>query len=115
MTPHFPAAQAAVPFAGGGHTLPQAPQFFASVPVLISQPSFVLLLQSAKPARHLSNTHWLLMHLLIAPGMLQFWQVHELLMQTRPLPQAMPQPPQFFTSVPVATSQPSAALLLQSL
>src|SRR4051812_18071609 len=58
-----------------GQTLAQAPQFLASVPVFTSQPSLTLLLQSAKPGRHLSNTHMFCTHLLIAPGMLQFWQV----------------------------------------
>src|SRR5438552_15277477 len=81
--------------------LPQAPQFFTSELVFTSQPSATLLLQSANPARHLSNTHMLLMHLLIAPGMLQFWQVQPPLMQVRPWGQTLPHAPQFFTSVPV--------------
>src|SRR4051812_22991512 len=98
-----------------GHFMPQAPQLFASLVVFTSQPSPRLLSQSANPTRHLSNTHWLFTHLLIAPGMLQAWQVQPPLMHTRPCGQTTPHAPQLFLSVPVATSQPSFPLLLQSL
>lgn len=49
VTAHSPATQAGDALALGGHAVPHAPQFMASVPVATSQPSAALALQSAKP------------------------------------------------------------------
>jgi hypothetical protein len=79
------------------HTVPQPPQLFGSVPVLISHPSVcLLLLQSAKPEVHVP-LQLPLPHVRVA--MLLFEHT-------------VPQPPQLFASVTVLISQPSVRLLL---
>jgi hypothetical protein len=63
---HPPIVQVPVPFANV-HTLPQRPQFIASVAVSTSQPSLRSLLQSLKPALQVMM-HMLLAHEAIAFG-----------------------------------------------
>src|SRR5262249_22454188 len=63
------------------------------------QPSIGFLLQSAKPNLHCPTPHW------------AFMQVAEALAGTG---QAMPQPPQFITSLAAFTSQPFPAMRSQS-
>src|SRR4051812_17071432 len=58
--------------------------------------------------------HWLFTHFDLALGMLHCWQVQLEFWQMRPCWQTLPQVPQFLASVPVATSQPSLAVALQS-
>jgi hypothetical protein len=50
--PHAPLLQTAVEFGPEGQTLPQPPQWFASVRMLVSQPLAGLPSQSAKPVGH---------------------------------------------------------------
>jgi hypothetical protein len=78
--------------------LPQPPQLFASLVVLISQPFPALLSQSAKPELHDEIEHVDPEHASVALFVLH----------------ALPQPPQLFLSVAVLTSQPFAPLPSQS-
>src|SRR5438309_1636105 len=93
----LPPLHAPVPFAIA-HTAPQLPQLFASLAMVVSQPSFGLPLQSAKPGLH-------------AP----IWQL-PLVHSGPPFlgEHTWPQPPQLAMSEAVFTSQPSFGLPLQS-
>jgi hypothetical protein len=78
--------------------LPQVPQLFASLVVLISQPLAGLPSQSMKPVLQDLMAQFDALHVGVA-----FAKLH-----------AVPQPPQLFTSLVVLISQPSEAVLLQS-
>lgn len=78
------------------HALPQPPQLFVSLVVLISQPLATLLSQFAYPALH-ATEHFEAAHVGVALFVLHAW----------------PHPPQFFGSVVMVVSQPFAALLSQ--
>src|SRR5689334_11817535 len=97
-TPHTPDAQPEVPFAIAGHTVPHAPQLFASLTTLTSQPFAADLSQSAKPD-------------LQAAAQVKFAQ---LAVAFAGIGHVFPQPPQFITSTAVADSQPSSARPSQS-
>jgi hypothetical protein len=75
-----------------GQTLPQAPQFWGLVAVLVSQPSAGLLLQSAKPA--LQATSWQVPPLQapVPLAKLHWWpQAPQLLTSVSRLTQVLPQ------------------------
>ena len=78
--------------------LPHVPQFALSTRPLISQPLAVLPSQLSQPALQPTKVQ--------AP---ETQATEELAME-----HALPQPPQLATSMPVSFSQPSAAMLLQS-
>src|SRR5262245_41244117 len=88
----------------------QPPQFLASPSVATSQPLTVLLSQLANPGRQESKVQTLLMHALLALGMLHCGQVQPPLAHTRFTGQTMPQPPQFLALAPVGVSQPFTLL-----
>jgi hypothetical protein len=95
--PQLPALQVAVPLVPL-HTVPQAPQLVTSVLMFFSQPFAIEPSQLAKPELQLAITH------------VPFEQAPTPLATLQLVPQA----PQLFTLVEVLTSQPSAALPLQS-
>src|SRR5262245_60586655 len=100
---HFPPTQnGVIP----PHAMPQAPQFLASLSMATSHPFMVLLSQLAYPGRQESKVHTLLMHALLALGMLHCGQVQPPLAHTRFTGQTMPQPPQFLLLAPVGVSHP---------
>jgi hypothetical protein len=96
-TSHAALTHSGVPL-GTAHATPQPPQFASSVSVLTSQPSAGLALQSSNPALQSAIAQ--------APAA----QLGVPLATAH----AVPQPPQFATSVFVFTSQPSTGLPLQS-
>src|SRR5579872_2211220 len=96
-TVHAPPLQPGVSFCTG-HERPHPPQLPGSVFVLTSQPSCGLPLQSPNPVLHIPTVHIPPPH---AGTSLNAGHV-------------LPHPPQFPGSAPVFTSQPSIALLLQS-
>src|SRR5436305_162413 len=69
--PHVELAQMALAFIGVGHTLPQPPQLFAFVAVVVSQPFVATPSQSEKPPKHMEMPHWPLRHAGVALGV---WQ-----------------------------------------
>ncbi len=80
------------------HALPHAPQLLGSFVRLISQPLAGFASQSAKPALQAATAHFEAAHVSVASFVLH----------------ASPQPPQFFGSLVVLTSQPFAGLPSQS-
>jgi hypothetical protein len=96
--PHWPPLQRAPPPATV-QTLPQVPQFWALLLVMVSQPLAALLSQLPKPG----------LHAVILQALP--WQAAVPLVTA---PQAWPQAPQFAMLVVTLTSQPSPLLLLQS-
>src|SRR5262245_27306926 len=82
-TAHLPAEHSMIAL-GAAHTLPQAPQLRASALVGFSQPFLTSWSQSPKPALHLATTHVPKLQ----PGVPLDAAGH-----------ALPQPPQFITSV----------------
>jgi hypothetical protein len=100
VKPQLPAVQVAVPFAGAGHVLPQAPQCVALVSVLVSQPLLVLESQSAYPGSQTGGT---------TTGS------HDVPFETYPESQLMPHVPLRHVAVPfvgVAQVFPQAPQLL---
>jgi hypothetical protein len=94
---HVPAVQLSLAL-GRLQTVPQPPQWFGLVLVLISQPSAGELLQSAYPELQLEIWH----------------EPPEQLAEAFARLHTVPQPPQLLTSVLVLISQPSAVTALQS-
>jgi hypothetical protein len=92
-----PLEQAGVPF-GALQLLPQPPQLFTLVLVLISQPFAGLPSQFAKPELQLATAQLPATQAGVPLGMLQ----------------TLPQPPQLETLLPMLTSQPFAAMPSQS-
>jgi hypothetical protein len=132
--------------AGAGgvlQTVPQAPQLWASLALLISHPLASWPSQSRHPVSHVPTVQRLMAQprdpcgtLTHTLSQLPQWSgsvavfaqevpqatsgsvqlaAHWLFVHTRPPAQGIPQPPQFLTSVLVLISQPLAALASQSL
>jgi hypothetical protein len=96
---HAPIAQTPAAFGGEVHALSQAPQWMGEACVFTSQPFAACPSQFPKPASQNSTTHVPAEH----PGV-PFGVAH-----------TTPQPPQFWTSALVGSSQPLLASLSQSL
>src|SRR5689334_389071 len=92
--PHVPDEQTDAAL-GNEQTWPHAPQFAGSVALPTSQPSLRLLLQSANPAPQALIAQAPLTQATVALGA---------------IPQAVPQAPQFITSLAVAASQPFSTI-----
>lgn len=96
--PHTPAVHPAVAFAMLMQPRPHMPQFMTLVCVLVSQPSVASMLQSPNPGAHAPTVHTPIAHADVPFAAMQRFA----------------QRPQFSPLTRRSTSQPSAALLLQS-